>query len=422
LATNNKDFKIKNGLVVEGATATVNGNDVLTTASDIDDLSNVNTAGVADGNALVYDETTSSWIAGEGGGAGGSYTISETPPSEPSEGDVWFDSITGNTYIYYSDYDNDQWIQTAGPNIIPNRGAELYIGTTAPGSPVSGDMWYDSSEGFTYIYYEDVDSEQWVQFGLNRNGSPGTNGTSGTNGTNGTNGQGVPVGGTTEQILTKNSSTNYDTGWSSDLSVNEITATGAVSAASLASSGNISFTTTGTANLATGATVSGSTKTVNLGTAGASGSNSLVTVGSQTSGSNNRLVLSGLIMENTTIAASAATGTVNLDSYTNKNATYYTSNATGNWTLNVRGNASATFNSLTDVGSTTTVVFMVTTGTTPFYQTGFQIDGVSQTIKWLNGTAPTSGIASSIEVYSFTIIKTATEPTYTVFGSKTRYA
>ena len=35
MATSNKDFRVKNGLVVEGTTATVNGFDVLTTASEI---------------------------------------------------------------------------------------------------------------------------------------------------------------------------------------------------------------------------------------------------------------------------------------------------------------------------------------------------------------------------------------------------
>lgn len=43
----------------------------------------------------------------------------------------------------------------------------------------------------------------------------GVQGTAGTNGTNGTNGQGVPTGGTSGQILLKNSGTNYDTSWTS---------------------------------------------------------------------------------------------------------------------------------------------------------------------------------------------------------------
>jgi hypothetical protein len=41
----------------------------------------------------------------------------------------------------------------------------------------------------------------------------GIQGTAGTNGTNGTNGQGVPLGGTVNQVLRKNSSTDYDTSW-----------------------------------------------------------------------------------------------------------------------------------------------------------------------------------------------------------------
>jgi len=44
-------------------------------------------------------------------------------------------------------------------------------------------------------------------------GTPGTNGTNGTNGTDGEDGVGVPVGGTTGQILAKASDTDYDTEW-----------------------------------------------------------------------------------------------------------------------------------------------------------------------------------------------------------------
>lgn len=36
MATSNKDFRVKNGLVVEGTTATVNGFNVLTTESEIE--------------------------------------------------------------------------------------------------------------------------------------------------------------------------------------------------------------------------------------------------------------------------------------------------------------------------------------------------------------------------------------------------
>lgn len=47
-------------------------------------------------------------------------------------------------------------------------------------------------------------------------GDPGTAGTAGTAGATGATGPGVPTGGTAGQVLTKNSSTNYDTVWATD--------------------------------------------------------------------------------------------------------------------------------------------------------------------------------------------------------------
>ncbi len=122
-----------------------------------------------------------------------------------------------------------------------------------------------------------------------------------------------------------------------------------------------------------------------------------------------------------TISATAATGTINFDMVT-QSVLYYTSNASANWTLNVRGNSSTTLNSLLPVGASITIAFMVTQTTTAYYQTGFTIDGTSTTIKWQGGSAPSAGNASSIDVYTFTIIKTAATPTYVVLGSLTGFA
>jgi hypothetical protein len=33
---------------------------------------------------------------------------------------------------------------------------------TAPSGPLDGDLWYDTTGGRTYIYYDDGDSAQWV--------------------------------------------------------------------------------------------------------------------------------------------------------------------------------------------------------------------------------------------------------------------
>lgn len=71
MSTSNKDFKVKNGLVVAGSTATVNGNDILTTASSIDSLSDVVITTASSGQVLKYNGTN--WVNGtDNTGEGGS--------------------------------------------------------------------------------------------------------------------------------------------------------------------------------------------------------------------------------------------------------------------------------------------------------------------------------------------------------------
>jgi VCBS repeat-containing protein len=119
--------------------------------------------------------------------------------------------------------------------------------------------------------------------------------------------------------------------------------------------------------------------------------------------------------ERTTVSATAATGTVNFDAST-QGVLYYTTNASGNWTLNVRGTSSTTLNSILATGDAITVSFLVTNGSTAYYQTAFTIDGTSVTPKYSGGTAPSAGNASAIDAYSFTIIKTGSA-TFTVLGA-----
>ena len=127
------------------------------------------------------------------------------------------------------------------------------------------------------------------------------------------------------------------------------------------------------------------------------------------------------ILESVTVSATAATGTINYDLLTNGAVTYYTTNSSGNWTLNVRGNSSTTLNSVMSIGQSLTIAFLVTNGSTAYYQSAFQIDGSAITPKWQNGTAITAGNASSIDIYSITIVKTA-NATFTAFVSQSKFA
>jgi hypothetical protein len=124
--------------------------------------------------------------------------------------------------------------------------------------------------------------------------------------------------------------------------------------------------------------------------------------------------------ETVTVSATAATGTINYD-ITTQSVLYYTSNASANWTVNFRASSGTSLNTALSVGQSVTAVFMVTQGATAYYNNAVQVDGSSVTPKWQTGTAPTAGNASSIDVYSYTIIKTA-NATFTVLASQTKFA
>lgn len=126
------------------------------------------------------------------------------------------------------------------------------------------------------------------------------------------------------------------------------------------------------------------------------------------------------VVENLAVDTNALTGSITFDALTSA-IRLYTSESAANWTLNVRGDGSTALNSVLGVGDSITLVLLATQGSTAYYQTALSVDGSSQTVKWAGGTAPSAGNASSIDAYTFTIIKTASA-TYTVLGSQTRYA
>jgi len=123
--------------------------------------------------------------------------------------------------------------------------------------------------------------------------------------------------------------------------------------------------------------------------------------------------------EPATISASAATGTINFDILT-QSILYYTTNASGNFTINIRGNGSNTFNSITSTGQVITMVFLNTNGSTAYYNSAFQIDSTSITPKWQGNVVPSGGNANSIDVYTYTILKTGSAA-YTVLASQTQF-
>lgn len=126
------------------------------------------------------------------------------------------------------------------------------------------------------------------------------------------------------------------------------------------------------------------------------------------------------LIENINVSSNAAgSSTINL--YTNSGSVlYYTGQATANFTLNIAASSTATLDSLLSNNQSITVVFLNTNGSTPYYLTALTIDGNSISPLWAGASAPSAGTASGIDVYSFTIIKTASA-TYTVLATQSGF-
>jgi hypothetical protein len=104
---------------------------------------------------------------------------------------------------------------------------------------------------------------------------------------------------------------------------------------------------------------------------------------------------------------------------TTQSVLFYNQNATGVWTINIRGNGTTTLNTLVANGESITVVCAVRQGATAYRNTVVQVDGTNVTPLWQGGL-PTGGNASGVDVYSYTLIKTATN-TWTVLASQTQF-
>jgi hypothetical protein len=125
-------------------------------------------------------------------------------------------------------------------------------------------------------------------------------------------------------------------------------------------------------------------------------------------------------LETVTVSATAATGTINYD-VTTQSVLYYTTNASANWTVNFRASSGTSLDTAMATGESVTVAFLVTQGATAYYNNVVQVDGASVTPKWQGGSAPTAGNPSSIDVYTYTIIKTGAAA-FTVLAAQTRFA
>ena len=124
--------------------------------------------------------TTSPWIN----------SVGATPPLDPQEGNLWFDTVGLQLYIWYNDGTSSQWVPVINqgpwaPEVNIDGGQNNYasinnpvftgnvyinnvrllptvIDFSPPLNPAVGQLWFDTFGLQTYIWYDDGTSAQWV--------------------------------------------------------------------------------------------------------------------------------------------------------------------------------------------------------------------------------------------------------------------
>jgi hypothetical protein len=123
-------LSVPNAAITGVVTATTVSTGIITAANSIyspiytgsgNALSGIVTSIIAGTNITISGSTGRVVInaSGGGGGEGSNVSISDTAPSSPFSGDLWYSSILGRGFIYYVDDDSSQWV-----DFSPNGGVQ----------------------------------------------------------------------------------------------------------------------------------------------------------------------------------------------------------------------------------------------------------------------------------------------------------
>ena len=130
--------------ITDSKTATLTNKtfDANGTGNSISNIDPADLSATGTPSSSTYLRGDNTWATVSGGGGGTSVSVSDTAPSSPSAGDLWFDSSTAKMYIYYSDANTDQWVSvTSGlPTPDSKTGWMDYNDSTGSFS-IAADTW-----------------------------------------------------------------------------------------------------------------------------------------------------------------------------------------------------------------------------------------------------------------------------------------
>jgi len=222
-------------------------------------------------------------------------------------------------------------------------------------------------------------------------------------------------------------------GTSSNLVVNATTTSGNITSGALIVKGGagiagaayiggnaiLGSSTTSTNVVVTGTRTSTSTTTGALVVRGGVGVAGNITVGGDVTVVGALSGGVGYLLERANVVTGSASDITNVD-LLYAPVMYWTGNCTANITANIRSSATTPLNSTMAVNQTATLALFLPVGSTPYFVNTVKIDNTTVTPVWLNGNTVVSGNANSIDVYTFTIIKTA-DATYKVFATQSMF-
>lgn len=85
--------------------------------------------------------------------------ISPTPPAFPDQGQLWWDPVSGQLYVWYIDINSAQWVE-ASPSAGGSGAATVFAGSSPPAYPVNGMLWFSTNTDILHVYDETLDI--WV--------------------------------------------------------------------------------------------------------------------------------------------------------------------------------------------------------------------------------------------------------------------
>lgn len=131
------------------------------------------------GVTYTYNSTRGVWTAssgssGGGGGGGASVSTSDSAPSSPSDGDLWFDTADNSLFVYYQDTDSSQWIEivSSGGSGSSGGGSSVTSYANLAAFPTTGnteaDMAWAEDTNAMYVW----DGTEWDRFSTGSNMVP----------------------------------------------------------------------------------------------------------------------------------------------------------------------------------------------------------------------------------------------------------